>query len=427
MPKKKKKCSEIFKRLAAVTPGGVNSPFRSFHEVGGETLVLSHGMGSKVWDVDGKSYVDYLGAWGPAILGHAFPPVVAAAKKAVDASAVLGLSTKWEYEMAIEVQKAFPSIEMIRFVNSGAEAVESAIRLARGATRKSKIIRFEGGYHGHGDSILWTHGPEERHTPEESGVPKGLVDETIVIPFNDPDSLLKTFHLYSGQIAALLVEPVGGSMTVVPPNPGFLERCRKITEDTGAVLIFDEVLTGFRIARGGAQERYRVDADLTCLGKILGGGLPAGGYGGKKELMQQLAPLGIVYQAGTFSGNPVTMRAGCAALKAVASPKIYADLEKKTEKLLSGIREIAREKNIPIQTPHVGSMFAIVFHDKPITNYRESLRVNTERYSQFFHAMLERGFLFPPSPTDAAVVSTAHTAKEINETLRVFRIVAREL
>ncbi len=420
MEKKKEKCSEAFKKLSLITPGGVNSPFRSFREVGGETLFLSHGKESKVWDLDGQSYVDYLGAWGPAILGHAHPAVVKAARKAVDSSAVLGLSSIWELEMATLVQKAFPSMEMIRFVNSGAEAVESAIRLARGATKRSKIVRFEGGYHGHGDSILWTYGPEENHSPKESGVPQGLADETLIIPFNDSKGVKELFRNREGEIAALLVEPVAGSMGVIPPVPGFLETCRKVTEEYGSVLIFDEVLTGFRIAFGGAQERYKIRADLTCLGKILGGGLPAGGYGGRRDLMQHLAPLGPVYQAGTFSGNPVTMQAGIAAIQSLAHPKVYKQLELKTEKLLAGFREIADRKEIPLQTPHVGSMFAIVFAVHPVKNFRESLKIDGKRYSQFFHGMLEGGFLFPPSATDAAVLSIAHSEKEVEQTIRAF-------
>lgn len=417
---KKKSKHRIFHELSKIIPGGVNSPFRSFHEVGGEPLVLSHGKGSSVWDEEGKRYIDYLGAWGPAILGHAHPTVVKAAKAAVDASAVLGLSTVWELEMARLVQKAFPSMEMIRFVNSGAEAVDSAIRLARGFTLRSKIVRFEGGYHGHGDSVLWTYGPEEQHTPAESGVPGGLASETLTIPFNDPQALVRMFQDHPNQIAALLVEPVPGSMSVIAPHPGFLQLCREVTAKDGAVLIFDEVLTGFRIAYGGAQEKFKVKADLTCLGKILGGGLPAGGYGGKKKLMKNLAPLGPVYQAGTFSGNPVTMQAGIAALKALKKRGLYRELEKKTKFLLSGFQEIAEKKGIPLQTPYVGSMFAVSFCEKPVANYRESLRMNAKLYSRFFHGMLEKGFLFPPSPTDAAVLSAAHTGKELEATLRAF-------
>lgn len=417
----------LFEELTKITPGGVNSPFRSFQEVGGETLMLSHGKGCTVWDVDGNRYVDYLGAWGPAILGHAHPEVVKAAKQGVDESAVLGLSSVWELEMAHLVQKAFPSMEMIRFVNSGAEAVESAIRLARGATKRSKIVRFEGGYHGHGDAVLWTYGPEERHSPEESGVPPSISRETLVVPFNDERALQAVFKKYPREIAALLVEPVAGSMSVIPPNPGFLGFCRKMADNYASVLVFDEVLTGFRIAYGGAQERYRVKADLTCLGKILGGGLPAGGYGGRKDLMRHLAPLGIVYQAGTFSGNPVTMRAGVATLKALRKSGLYSKLERKTKYLLSSLRTIAKRRDIKIQTPHVGSMFAIVFAERPITDYRESLKMNAKSYSRFFHAMLQAGFLFAPSPTDASVLSIAHSSHDIESTIRAFDHLSRKL
>lgn len=417
----------IFQELSRITPGGVNSPFRSFHEVSGQTLMLSHGKGSKIWDLDGNRYLDYLGAWGPAILGHAHPEVVKAAKAAVDSSAVLGLSSAWELEMAKLVQGAFPSMEMIRFVNSGAEAVESAIRLARGATRRSKIVRFEGGYHGHGDSVLWTYGPEENHSPEESGVPRGLAGETLIIPFNDPAALKKTFQKHQGQIAALLVEPVAGSMSVVPPKIDFLNLCRELTFNYGTVLIFDEVLTGFRIAFGGAQEKFGVKADLTCLGKILGGGFPAGGYGGRRDLMQHLAPLGPVYQAGTFSGNPVTMRAGIATLKELKKPGVYARLEEKTRHLLSGFQSIAKKQDIAIQIPHVGSLFAIAFSKNPIANYQDSLGIDIEAYSRFFHGMRKRGFLFAPSPTDASVVSLAHTEKEIIATHRAFAALLDEI
>lgn len=408
------KSRQAFKELSKLTPGAVNSPFRSFHEVGGDLLFLSHGKGAHVWDIDKNRYIDFLGAWGPAILGHAYPSVVKAAKKAVDGSSVLGLSSLWEIEMAKLVREAFPSMEKIRFVNSGAEAVESAIRLARGATQRSTIIRFIGGYHGHGDSVLWTYGPEENNAPQVAGVPPGLANQTVYAPFNNLEKLETVFKAHPGEISALLVEPVAGSMSVIPPSPNFLKGCRDLSHRHGALLIFDEVLTGFRIAFGGAQERYNIKADLTCLGKIVGGGLPAGGYGGNHELMNHLAPFGPIYQAGTFSGNPVTMQAGAATLKALKRKSIYQKLEMKTDQFLKALKNIADAAKVPMQTPHVGSMFAITFSKNPIRNYAESLQIDSKRYARFFRSMLKQGVLFPPSHTDAAVVSIAHSTSDFD-------------
>lgn len=426
MAGKRKSSSKAFKELSRITPGGVNSPFRSFHEVGGKAILLVRGQGARVWDLEGRAYLDYLGAWGPAILGHAHPVVTKAAHQALEDSPVLGLSTPWELEMATRVQKAFPSMEMIRFVNSGAEAVESAVRLARGATRRPRIVRFEGGYHGHGDSVLWGYGPEENRTPEVCGVPRALARLTATVPFNDRRALERFLKKHGREVAALLVEPVAGSMGVIPPEPGFLDFCRAITKRYGVILIFDEVLTGFRIAWGGAQERYGVRADLTCLGKILGGGLPAGAYGGKRELMSFLSPEGPVYQAGTFSGNPVTLRAGLAVLNLLDRPGTYRELEEKTTCLLNGMQAIANRATIPVLTPQVGSMFAILFCRGPIRNYRESLRINPELYRRFFQGMLDHGILFPPSATDAAVLSLAHTNRDIAFTLKAFEEVAHK-
>ncbi len=420
MPKKSIKSLKLFKKLSAVTPGGVNSPFRSFHEMQMPTLIFLKGNGSKIWDIDGNCCLDYLGAWGPAILGHAHPEVIKEARKAIEDSPVLGVSTPWEFEMASLVQKAFPSMEMIRFVNSGAEAVEAAIRLARGGTKRSLLVRFEGGYHGHGDSVLWTYGPEEHHPIKETGVPKGMAEETVCVPFNDFQTLDEVFKKQGEEIAALLVEPITGSMGVILPQPGFLEKCRELTTQVGAILIFDEVLTGFRVALGGAQERFKIKADLTCLGKILGGGFPAGAYGGRKDLMEKLAPLGYVYQAGTFSGNPITMRAGACAVRLLSRTGVYEKLEKKTKTLLSGIKQTAEKKGIPVQTPHAGSLFSILFSEKPVLNFQDSLKIDVKRYLVFFQKMLENGILFPPSASDAAVVSLAHTSIEIEQTITIF-------
>lgn len=411
---------QTINRLSKITPGGVNSPFRAFEEVGEKTVIFSKGKGSRIWDLNGKSYIDYLGAWGPAILGHAHPQVVRAACNAIQTSSVLGLSTRWELEMAELVRDAFPSMDMVRFVNSGAEAVDAAVRLARGFTRRSAIVRFEGGYHGHGDSVIWGYGPEENHAPSECGVPPGLAQETLTVPFNDAAALKKLFRQYGNKIAALLVEPVTGSMSVILPPREFLKTCRQLTRQYGALLIFDEVLTGFRIAFGGAQERFRVKADLTCLGKIVGGGLPAGAYGGPKKIMQRLAPLGPVYQAGTFSGNPVTMRAGIATLKILKKPGIYARLEQITNSLLSGFQKLSKKYGIPLQTPHAGSLFSISFSSKPILNYRDSLKINHAVYRKFFSAMFNLGVLFPPSSTDAAVMSLAHSSEDVRLTLKAF-------
>lgn len=404
-------CAQI---LAELTPGGVNSSFRSFVEVGGHTIFFSHASGSKVFDIDGNAYIDYLGAWGPAVLGHCHPQIIAACQEALARGPVFGAPHELEIEMAQLLINAIPSIEQVRFVNSGTEAVMSAIRLARGATGKNKIIIFAGSYHGHSDSVL-----ASRNPAASAGITAGNAQDTLVVEYNDLDALEQCLKAFKNDIAAVLVEPVAGSMGVVPPQPGYLESMRKLCTAYDALLIFDEVLTGFRVAYGGAQALYGIRPDLTCFGKALGGGMPIGAYGGRKDLMSQLLPDGKVYQAGTFSGNPVTMAGGIAMLKLLSNPKIFDDLEKLGSRFFTGLQKEIDRLGVPVQLQRSGSIFAIVFAPHPVRNYKESLAINSKQYAQFFHYLLERGIYMPPSSVDAACISTTHFIKEIDYTTAI--------
>jgi len=399
-------------QIAKLIPGGVNSPFRSFHEVGGHTLFFRKAEGSILTDIDGNRYIDYLGAWGPAILGHSPRSVVKVCQDAVEAGAVFGAPTLLELEMAKSVIGHFPSIEQIRFVNSGTEAVMSAIRLARGFTGRDTVIMFEGAYHGHSDSVLGstTH-------QSSTGVLAGTKERTVLTPFNHLDSLQSTLNSFSGQVAAVIIEPVCGSMGVVLPEPGFLEGVRKLCDQHQAILIFDEVLTGLRVAKGGAQALYGVRPDLTTLGKALGGGMPIGAYGGKKEIMDALMPIGDVYQAGTFSGNPVTMAGGIEVLRLLDDQSVYDVLEARTGQLFEGVDRFIEERSLPVQLQRAGSMFAIIFSDKPVLNFQDSKRIDAERFAKFFHILLDQGIYLPPSSVDAACVSAAHCELEIEQTI----------
>lgn len=409
-----KKSEEYSRLISEVIPGGVDSPFRGFEEVGGHTIFFNRAKGAKLYDIDNNEYLDYLGAWGPAILGHCVPEVVSACKSAIELGAVFGAPHELELEMAKLVIEAIPSIEKVRFVSSGTEAVMSAVRLARGFKKKDKIVMFEGGYHGHSDATLCSQGHNS-----SAGVPSTTSEHTVLATFNDLESVRQVFGKYKGEIAALVVEPICGSMGVIPPDPGFLEGLGDLCSKQGIVFICDEVLTGLRIARGGAQSLFGIKPDITCLGKALGGGMPIGAYGGSAEIMAHLQPGGDVYQAGTFSGNPVTMAGGIATLKLLADPTVYKTLEARTAQLFDGLQTCIDKKSLPIQLQRVGSMFGIIFSDKPVRNWQDHLGIDAKAFAQFFHKILARGIYLPPSSVDAACVSAAHSEADIEETIKI--------
>jgi glutamate-1-semialdehyde 2,1-aminomutase len=387
--------------------------------VGGVPRFIARGKGASVWDVDDNRYVDYLGSWGPLIAGHAHPGVVAAIQDAATRGTSYGAPTELEVELARVVKQAFPSIDLVRFVSSGTEATMSALRLARAATGREMIMKFDGGYHGHADGLLVQagSGPLTFGQPDSPGVPASAARQTLSVAYNDLPAVQAAFEAHQGQIAAVIVEPVAGNMGVIPPEPGFLEHLRSMTREYGALLIFDEVITGFRIALGGAQERYRVTADLTCLGKIVGGGLPVGAYGGRREIMEQVSPLGPVYQAGTLSGNPLAMAAGLATLRLLTEPGVYSHLETLSSRLVDGIGEAARAAGVPYIANRVGSMFTGFLCAGPVTHYASAKKADAQRYARFFHAMLDRGVYFAPSQFEAGFVSLAHTDADVDATL----------
>lgn len=395
-------------------PGGVDSPFRSFSEVGGHTIFFARAHGAYLTDVDGNRYIDYLGAWGPAILGHSPQAVVVACQETLALGPVFGAPHTLELEMARLLIKAVPSVEMVRFVNSGTEAVMSAVRLARGFTGNDKIVMFEGGYHGHSDPVLASQGHRS-----SGGIPKATAEHTILAEFNSEESLRDVLLQHKGQVAAVLIEPVCGSMGVVVPESDYLKKVRALCDEFGVLLIFDEVLTGFRVAYGGAQNLYGVRPDLTCFGKALGGGMPIGAFGGRRDIMEHLQPIGDVYQAGTFSGNPVTMAGGIAILKLLDNPDVYATLEKRTKQLFDGLAQVVSRRQLPVQLARAGSMFAIVFCDSPVRNFRQSKAINAEQFAHFFGKVLRQGICLPPSAVDAACVSAAHSEEDIERTVAI--------
>lgn len=403
-------------------PGGVNSPVRAFGAVGGTPPFIARAQGAKLWDADGKEYIDYVSSWGPAILGHAHPKVVAAIAETAAKGLSFGAPTELETRLAGMVCQIYPSIEKIRFVSSGTEACMSAIRLARGATGRDKIIKFEGCYHGHADFLLVEAGSGAATfgDPSSAGVPKNFAKLTLVAPYNDLSAVEKIFGQNKNEIACVIVEPVAGNMGCVPPAEGFLKGLRDLCDANGALLIFDEVMTGFRVALGGAQELYQIRPDLTCLGKILGGGLPVGAYGGRKDLMDQVSPLGKIYQAGTLSGNPLSMIAGIKTLEQLTQHQVYERLHETSNTLVSSLKGILQTKKLPWQVQAVGSMWTLFFNEKPITNFKEAKRSNLEKFKKFFHASLAQGIYLPPSQFEAAFVSLAHQKVEIGYTLDVF-------
>jgi len=410
---------KLYRQAEEIIPGGVNSPVRSCRAVGTHPLFIAKGQGSKIFDVDGNSYIDYVGSWGPLILGHAHPEVVEAIKKAAELGTSFGIPTTLEIELAQMITKLVPSMEMVRMVNSGTEATMSAIRVARGYTGRSKIIKFDGCYHGHADTLLVKagSGAATLGIPGSAGVPADFVQHTLSLRFNDLDEIAAVMQKQGQEVAAIILEPVAGNMGVVPPKPGFLEGLRKWCDETGALLIFDEVMTGFRLALGGAQELYGVQPDLTCLGKVIGGGLPVGAYGGRREIMSQVAPLGEVYQAGTLSGNPLAVTAGLTTLKILSKPGVYDELEERSNHLFNEMSRLAEKHKVVSTTNRVGSMGCLFFTERTVVDFDSAQTADTQKFAHMFCAMLERGVYLAPSQFEAAFVSLAHDQEDIDKTL----------
>src|SRR3989441_4015899 len=415
------KSRKLQKRAEQLIPGGVNSPVRAFCAVGADPRFIVRGSGSRIWDADGNEYIDYVGSWGPLILGHATPGVVEGISAAARNGTSFGASTSSEADLAEIVISAFPHIEKIRFVSSGTEATMSAIRLARAYTKRKYVVKFEGCYHGHADALLVKAGSgvATLGIPGSAGVPEEFTQLTLALPFNDFDALEQAFSKFRTQIACIIVEPVVGNMGCVPPARGYLDALREITHRYDTLLIFDEVMPGFRLAFGGAQELYGILPDLTTLGKIIGGGLPVGAYGGPREIMNMVAPLGPVYQAGTLSGNPLAMAAGLATLRYLRSHKstIYADLDKLSSELTEGVMAAARNAGVPICCNRVGSMFTWFFTPGPVTDWTSAAKCDTEAFGRFFRAMLDNSIYLPPSQFEAAFLSAAHTAEDVQQTI----------
>ncbi|MBX3175848.1 MAG: glutamate-1-semialdehyde 2,1-aminomutase [Candidatus Hydrogenedentes bacterium] len=423
------KSKALFAAANKTLVGGVNSPVRAFKGVGGDPFFVASGKGATITDADGNEYIDYVLSWGPLVLGHAHEAIETAVRDALSRGASFGIPTEAEILLAERLAKLVPCIEKARLVNSGTEATMSAIRLARGYTKRDLVVKIEGCYHGHVDSLLVKAGSglTTLGVPTSPGVPKAYAATTLTVPFNDLDAIRDVFEEHGPNIACVIVEPVAGNMGVIPPVPGYLKGLRAFTSDYGALLIFDEVMTGFRVALGGAQERYGVTPDLCTLGKVIGGGLPVGAYGGPAEIMDHLSPVGPVYQAGTLSGNPLATAAGIAALDAIAQPGVMESLEAKLKQLGDGLGAIARETGVPVYQTQVGSMACMFFHPGPIRNYAEATKSDTARYAKFFWGMLERGVYFAPSQYEAAFMSTAHGDSDIDKTLEAAREVFKTL
>lgn len=415
------KSVQAFAEAKQYIPGGVNSPVRSFRGVGGTPPFIARATGSYMYDIDGNKYIDYVGSWGPMILGHAHPAVMAALTQAISRGTSFGAPTILETELSKLVNQAVPSMELVRMVNSGTEATMSVLRLARAYTKRNKIVKFVGCYHGHHDSLLVKAGSGATTfgVPDSPGVPTATASGTISVNYNDVDELREVFREHGDDIAAVIIEAVAGNMGMVLPKDGYLKQVRAITEEYGALLVFDEVMTGFRVAYGGAQSVYGIKPDLTCLGKVIGGGLPVGAYGGRRDIMEMISPAGPVYQAGTLSGNPLAMTAGIATLTLLAeSPDIYEELSKKTEALCTGIRKEGEKLGFTLQYHQLGAMFGMFFTDKPVYDYESAKQSNIDAFNTFFHAMLEQGIYLAPSQFEAGFMSAAHSAEDIAATIK---------
>lgn len=425
---KQSKSKKLFAEALNYIPGGVNSPVRAFRAVGGTPFFVTKAKGARVWDVDGNELIDYVGTWGPAILGHSHPKIISAVKTAAERGTSFGIPNPFEVRIAKQICKLVRSVEKVRMTNSGTEACMSAIRLARGFTGRDKILKFDGCYHGHADSLLVKAGSGALTfgNPDSAGVPADFAKHTIVIPFNDVEAVKSAFAANANQIAAIIVEPVPGNAGLYLPRPGYLEFLRDTTAAHGALLIFDEVMTGFRLAAGGAQERFNISPDLSCFGKIIGGGLPVGAFGGRADIMDCLAPLGPVYQAGTLSGNPIAMAAGLAALGNLTN-RVYRTLENSGARLEAGMREAARSAGVPVQFNRCGSMFCAYFASEPVWNLADAMKSDRERFRKFFHGMLARRIYLAPSQFEAGFISTAHASADVDATVRAAAEVLRRL
>jgi len=423
------KSQEIFAAAQNLMPGGVSSPERAFKSVGGQPIVFDHVKGAYIWDVDGNQYIDYVGTWGPAICGHAHPDVIASLHTALEKGTSFGAPSALENVLAEMVIDAVPSIEMVRFVNSGTEACMAVLRLMRAFTGRDKVIKFEGCYHGHADMFLVKAGSgvATLGLPDSPGVPKAVTSSTLTAPFNDLEAVKALFEQNRDEIAGVILEPVVGNAGFIPPDTGFLAGLREITEDNGALLVFDEVMTGFRIAYGGAQEKFSITPDLTTLGKIIGGGLPVGAYGGRREIMSMIAPSGSVYQAGTLSGNPLAMTAGIKTLELLQKPGTYEYLERITRKLADGLLQIAKETGHTACGGSISAMFGLFFASGPVQNYEDAKKSDTAKFALFHRGMLERGVYLAPSQFEAGFTSLAHTDEDIEQTLTVARDVLSKL
>ncbi|AEI44984.1 glutamate-1-semialdehyde 2,1-aminomutase [Paenibacillus mucilaginosus] len=415
--------AQAFAEAKQYIPGGVNSPVRAFKSVGLTPLFIQRGAGSRVYDIDGNEFIDYIGSWGPLILGHAHPEVIEAVKQTAELGTSFGAPTELETRMAKLVTERMPSMELVRMVNSGTEATMSALRLARGYTGRSKILKFEGCYHGHADSLLIKAGSgvATLGLPDSPGVPEGVAVNTITVPYNDPDSIKLAFEKFGEEIAAVIVEPVAGNMGVVPPLPGFLEGLREITTQYGSLLIFDEVMTGFRVGLNSAQGRFGITPDLTCMGKIIGGGLPVGAYGGKREIMEMIAPAGPIYQAGTLSGNPLAMAAGYTTLKLLGEPGVYEELERKAARIEEGFMANAKERGIASVINRVGSMVCPFFTEEQVINYETAKTSDLGAFNRYFEGLLDAGVSIAPSQFEGMFVSVAHTDEDIEATIEANR------
>ena len=422
------KNEKLFKEALQYLPGGVNSPVRAFKAVGGKPIILTKGRRCRVWDADGMEYIDFLASWGALILGHAPKKVVKAVQDEAERGLSFGLTNPHEITLARLVVEMIPSVEKVRFVNSGTEATMSAVRLARGITGRKLIVKFEGCYHGHYDSLLVSAGSGVATfgIPGTPGIPEEIAKLTIVLPYNNVEAVREAFEKYGKDIACVIVEPVAGNMGVVIPEKEFLKELRRLTKEHGSLLIFDEVITGFRLSKGGAQERFGIEPDITCLGKILGGGLPVGAYGGRREIMDRVAPEGDIYQAGTLAGNPLAMVSGTETLKELRDKEPYGELEEKTKKLAKGVGKILEEKGVPHRINQIASMMTVFFTDKEVKDFETAKSSDTEMFAKFFRALLDEGVLIPPSQFEAWFLTTAHEDEDIDEALeRIERAVKK--